>query len=146
MGKKVSRTKARHAARECLVQALYQWQFTKLPVDALLLEFVTEHDLGDADQAYFSSSMHELTADIVAIDAVIDPLLDRKQSALNPVELAILRLGVYELKHRVDVPYKVVLNEAIELGKAFGATDGYKYINGVLDKAAKVLRAPETSR
>jgi N utilization substance protein B len=80
---------------------------------------------------------------VAELDAMMQPMLDREVKALDPIEISLLRLGLYELAHRIDVPYKVVINEAVELAKVFGATDGYKYINGVLDRASKQLRALE---
>ncbi|SHE36242.1 NusB antitermination factor [Modicisalibacter ilicicola DSM 19980] len=149
---------ARHAARELAVQGLYQWQFNGKPAATLEAEFrtqVADEDLEDhenwskvmeiADLALFHELLHNVIRDRVDLDAAIEPLLDRRIIDLDPIELAILRLGTYELASRPEVPYRVVINEGVELARSFGATDGHKYVNGILDKLAARLRNAEVN-
>ncbi|MDU8923898.1 transcription antitermination factor NusB [Pasteurellaceae bacterium LIM206] len=134
--KKVS---ARRRARECAVQALYSWQVSQNPVETVELNFVTEQDLKGVDVAYFRKLFRQTVENTMAVDTAMAPFLDRRAEELDPIEKAILRLAVYELKYELDVPYKVAINEAIEVAKTFGAEDSHKYINGVLDKVAPAL-------
>ncbi|MCK0715521.1 transcription antitermination factor NusB [Chromohalobacter sarecensis] len=149
---------ARRAARELAVQGLYQWQMTGKSITAVESEFraqIADEDLEDhenwhkvmgiADLALFHELLHNVAGDREAIDKTIAPLLDRRLEDLDRIELAILRLGAYELKYRLEVPYRVVINEGIELAKGFGATDGHKYVNGILDKLASRLRSTEVA-
>ena len=96
------------------------------------------------DAEYFKSVFREIPKMVTEIDREIEPFLDRAVADVDPIEMNLLRMGVFEFKHRIDVPYKVVINEAVELAKVFGGTDGHKYINGILDKLSLRLRAPET--
>ncbi len=134
------RRKARHYG----MQALYKWHMTGAPLNEIEAEFLTEYDFARADRDYFHALVHEVPARADEIDTALAPLLDRAVSELDPIEHALLRMGMYELAHRVDVPFKVVINEAVALARKFGATDSHKYINGVLDKAARELRRVET--
>jgi len=149
---------SRRAARELAVQGLYQWQMTGKSITAVEAEFraqVGDDDLEDhenwhkvmqiADQALFHDLLHNTANHKADLDAAIAPLLDRRLEDLDRIELAILRLGAYELKYRPEVPYRAVINEGIELAKIFGATDGHKYINGTLDKLASRLRGAEVA-
>lgn len=149
---------ARRAARELAVQGLYQWHMTGKPVTSVEAEFrsqVPDEDLENhenwlevmriADLALFHELLHNVARYKAELDASISPLLDRRMEDLDPIELAILRLGAYELSHRLEVPYRVVINEGVELAKSFGATDGHKYVNGILDKLANKLRSAEVS-
>lgn len=149
---------ARHAARELAVQGLYQWQLTGKSITSIEAEFrsqVADDDLEDhenwckvmeiADLALFHELLNNVARHKSDLDAVIAPLLDRRLEDLDPIELAILRLGSYELSRRMEVPYRVVINEGVELAKSFGATDGHKYVNGILDKLASRLRSAEVS-
>ncbi|MFY0991082.1 transcription antitermination factor NusB [Halomonas sp. C05BenzN] len=149
---------ARRAARELAVQGLYQWQMTGKSIAAVEAEFrsqVADDDLEDhenwlrvmeiADLALFHELLHNVVRFKAELDASISPLLDRRLEDLDPIELAILRLGTYELSRRLEVPYRVVINEGVELAKSFGATDGHKYVNGILDKLAGRLRGAEVA-
>lgn len=149
---------ARRAARELAVQGLYQWQMTGKSITAVEAEFrsqVADDDLEDhenwhrvmeiADLALFHELLHNVARFKTDLDASISPLLDRRLEELDPIELAILRLGAYELSRRLEVPYRVVINEGVELAKSFGATDGHKYVNGILDKLAGRLRYAEVA-
>jgi len=132
----------RQKARRMLLQALYQWEMARAPVNDILAEFLVYYQ-GKIDREFFKQVFPEVVAHVSELDAMMEPMLDRELKSLDPIEISLLRLGLYELAHRIDVPYKVVINEAVELAKVFGATDGYKYINGVLDRASKQLRALE---
>jgi N utilization substance protein B len=132
----------RQKARRMLLQALYQWEMARAPVNEILAEFLVYYQ-GKIDRDFFKEVFPQVVAHAPALDEKMAPWLDRELSALDPIELSLLRLGMYELTHRIDIPYKVVINEAVELAKVFGATDSYKYINGVLDRASKDLRALE---
>ncbi len=153
---KPSRSVARSAARQLTMQALYQWQVggndmqqvelhirAAQPDDNLeSFEDITEV-LKLADLAYFHEITQAVPKQQEELDSSFAPFLDRRVNELDPIELAILRLGAYELVQRLDVPYRVVINEAVELGKRFGGTDSHKYINGILDKLAQRVRMVE---
>lgn len=134
--KKVS---PRRRARECAVQALYSWYVSQNDAAEIELSFVTEQDLKGVDVPYFRKLFRGTVANLDAVDATMATFLDRSSEELTPIEKAILRLAVYELRFELDVPYKVVINESIELAKTFGAEESHKYINGVLDKVAPAL-------
>ena len=134
---------ARRKARRFAVQALYQWQIAVAALAQIEAEFRTDNDMSSVDLEYFHVILHGVPREKSELDKKIEPFLDRRIDEMTPVELAILRLGAFEMGHRLDVPYKVVINEAIELAKTFGATDGHKYVNGVLDKLAQRERMVE---
>lgn len=133
------RRKARHYG----MQALYQWYMTDANLADIEAEFVEEYDFKNVDQQYFHDLLHEVPACVDDLDTTLAPLIDRKLTELDPIEHTLLRMGLYELSARIDVPFKVVINEAVALAKKFGASESHKYINGVLDKAAKDLRKVE---
>jgi N utilization substance protein B len=137
--------KARRLAREFAVQAVYSWQMSKNPVEQIELSIVTSNDMKKVDTEYFLELLRAVVKDCAELDKKMKPYLGRLPEELDPVEKAILRIATYELVARVDVPYKVVINEAIELAKSFGAEESHKFINGVLDKAIKTLRKDELS-
>lgn len=134
----------RRKARTLIVQALYQWYLSKSDPLEIEAQF-HEQNGGKIDWEYFSEVFLEIPKQQEALDKHISPLLDRELNSLDPVERALLYLGTFELASRIDIPYRVVINECVELAKKFGATDGHKYINGVLDKLAKSLRSVELS-
>lgn len=136
---KKKRPSPRRRARECAIQALYSWLLSHNQVEEIELAFVTEQDTQGVDMPYFRKLFRQTALQVESIDFSMTPYLDRKLEELDPIEYSILRLAVYELKYELDVPYKVVINEAIELAKTFGAEDSHKYINGVLDKIAPAL-------
>ena len=142
-GHQKSSPAARRKARRFALQALYQWQVSGSGLGDIEAEFRTDNDMSKVDDEYFHDILHGVPKDKSVLDEKIQPFLDRRIDELTPVELAILRLGAFEMCHRIDVPYKVVINEAIELAKTFGATDGHKYVNGVLDKLAQRERMVE---
>jgi N utilization substance protein B len=137
--------KARRLAREFAVQAVYSWQMSKNPVEQIELSIVTSNDMKKVDTEYFLELLRAVVKDCAELDKKMKPYLGRLPEELDPVEKAILRIATYELVTRIDVPYKVVINEAIELAKSFGAEESHKFINGVLDKAIKTLRKDELS-
>lgn len=134
---------ARRKARRFSMQALYQWQMAGADLAKIEAEFRTDNDMSKVDLEYFHDILHGVPKELAALDEIIEPHLDRETEELTPVEQSILRLATYELSHRIDVPYKVVINEAVELAKEFGATDGHKYVNGVVDKLAQQIRIAE---
>ncbi len=134
----------RKKARRYAVQAIYQWHLSGNAIKEIELQFLESINAKKVDIAYFQDILVNTLTGMDEIDETITPILDRKFSEINPVELAILRLACYELKSRIDVPYKVVINEALELTKTFGASEGHKFVNGILDKLAKQIRTTET--
>ena len=138
-----TKAKYRHRARRLVLQGLYEWQISENNINEIEVNLLLENTQRVFDQEYFHQSLHEISAQVSDLDELLSPYLDRSLQEITPVELAILRMGAYELKQRIDVPYKVVLNEAVELCKVFGATESHKYINGILDKLAQQLRKEE---
>ena len=130
-------------ARRCALQALYQWQLTGQSPSQIETHFLANEDLSKADPSYFRELVHQVPVHVTEIDAALEPLLDRPLIQVDPVECAILRIGGYELLQRPDISYRIVLNEAIELAKVFGAEQGHRFVNGVLDKLARSVRAVE---
>ena len=136
---------ARRRARELIVQALYQKQLTGYDAAELMKQFKARDEYKRADTAYFDEMLPVICEEQTELEAKIGELADRPISQLDPVELAVLLLGFFELGSRQDVPYRVVIDESINLAKRFGAEDGHKYVNAVLDKAASKLRPAEAS-
>lgn len=136
-------TRARSIARKLAMQALYQWQLTQHTAAEIKKQFLESEESAGLDREYFEEVVGGCIARHEEIDAALKPFIDRPLEQLDPVETAILMIGMFELQQRVDVPYRVVINEAVDLCKRFGATDAHKYINAVLDRAARELRAAE---
>jgi N utilization substance protein B len=136
---------ARRRSRELAVQGLYAWQLSKEPAAGLRSQLEDSEDFDKADAQYFDRLLRGTIEQAAEIEREIAPALDRKLEQLSPVERAILLLAAFELRNSPEVPYKVVINEAVELAKSFGGTDGHKYVNGVLDRLAKALRPPEAT-
>ncbi len=142
----VNPTSRRGLARRLTVQALYQWLVNESAPESLLKEFREQPDgLGRADPEYFAELLNGTVQEAATLTTIIVPYIDRPLNQLDPVEYAVLLLGAYELTHRPDVPWRVVVNEAVNLTKVFGAEDGYKFVNGVLDKIARAARPEEIS-
>ncbi len=137
---------ARRRSRELALQGLYQWQITHGAAGEIDAHLRENADFDKCDRKLFDALLHGCIAQREELDALLSPLLDRPVAELSPVEHGALLIGTYELKHCVDVPYKVAINEAVELTKSFGGTDGHKFVNGVLDKAAAQLRAAEVAQ
>jgi len=133
----------RRKARELAVQAVYSWQLSQNSVTDIEGNFLTDNSARRFDIAYFQQLLRGVTASVSTIDEAISPHVDRPLDEVDHVEKAILRVAIYELKDCQDVPYKVVINEAIELAKSFAADDSHKFVNGVLDKAVKLIRPEE---
>lgn len=134
---------AQRKARRFALQGLYEWQMTQNHAHEIEARTRAENAMHKVDLPYYHTLLSRIVQDAEAIDNLLIPVLDREFSALNGVEQAILRIGTFELRDRLEIPYKVVIDEAIELAKHFGATDSHKYINGVLDRLSKTLRAVE---
>jgi transcription antitermination protein NusB len=135
----------RKKARHLLVQALYQWQMTGANVGVIEAEFFTDNRMQKADTQYFRELLHAIPNKLDELDETFTPFLDRAKEELDPVSLAVLRIGAYELLFRIDVPYKVVINEAVNLAKSFGPSEAHKYINSIMDKVAANNRKLEIS-
>ena len=125
------------------MQALYQWDMSGSNLSEIEVQFLEDEDFSKADKDYFHELLHQVPARLDEVEAAFTPYLDRPLKELDPVERALLRLASYELLARMDIPYRVVINESVNLTKKFGAEQAYKYINGVLDKTAQTLRAVE---
>jgi len=134
-------SKKRSKSRRLAVQALYQWQIAGQNIKDIIQQFRENEAPNSYEDAYFSTLVRGVPTNLNDLDAVLAPCLDRSIGSVDPVERAILRLGAYELSHCPEVPYRVVINEGVELAKVFGAEEGHKYINGVLDKLARKLRS-----
>lgn len=132
---------ARHNARRYALQAMYQWQLANTSLQQLEHEFLQYHIDKKLDLEYFKELIHGIPEYQHEIDQSIQPFLDRDLNEIDPIELAVLRLGTYELLKRPDIPYRVVINEALELTKKFGSIEGYKFINSILDRVAKKNRS-----
>ncbi|MES9843577.1 MAG: transcription antitermination factor NusB, partial [Candidatus Sedimenticola sp. 6PFRAG5] len=128
------------------VQAIYQWQMTGQDIKDIHNQFLTEQDPASFEVEYFNTLLSGVPGNLSDLDSQLGPCLDRSIESVDPVERAILRLGAFELIHQLEVPYKVVINEAVELAKVFGAEKGHKYVNGVLDKLAGQVRKAEQGR
>lgn len=135
----------RRKARRLVLQALYQWLMSGSDPLVISKQY-REETLGKVDWNYFEEVFSEIPGATQKLNESLEPLLDRELVALDPIEKALLYLGTFELANRIDVPYRVVINECVELAKIFGATDSHKYINGVLDKLASELRPAEVLR
>ena len=134
---------ARSRARRRALQALYAWQLSSSPIDLVIEQFRDEQDMDIADLEYFEALVRGVAANTAELDEVLSRYIDRSMAQVDPIERAVLRIAAFELRFRPDVPYRVVINEAIETTKRFGAEHGHTYVNGVLDRAALDWRAQE---
>ncbi|MEJ2361859.1 MAG: transcription antitermination factor NusB [Gammaproteobacteria bacterium] len=139
-------SKARSRARRLAMQGLYEWQVSGNAPQEILQGYRQKPELESADVEYFQLLLLDVPEHLAELDKLLTPLLSRPLQEVDPVELAILRLAAYELVHRLDVPYRVVINEAVELAKVFGAEAGHKFVNGILDKLAATVRSAEVNR
>ena len=144
MSEKASLAKARGKARRLAMQAIYQWQMTGDDVGAIEKQFAEENGMASVDADYFGELLHGSTGDTAEIDKLLEKYMDRLVLSVDPVERAILRLACYEFMKRPDVPYRVVINEAVTLTKKFCAAKSHTFVNAVLDKVAHEIRAAET--
>ena len=143
---RAAHTGARSRARELIVQSLYQMQITGTSEAELLSQFRDSPDYERVDQEYFDEVLSAICRNTAELEQSIDTLADRPLSQLDPVERGILLLGIYELQEKPDVPFKVVINESVNIAKRFGSIDGYKYVNALLDRAVEKLRPDQKSR
>ena len=144
MAKKAERSsRARSLSRRLALQALYQWLLTGHSSAELLNQFASDEGYPEVDADYFAGILRGVTGAGESLDATLGALIDRPVAQLDPVEHAVLLIGVYELGQQLETPYRVVINEGVELAKKFGATDGHKFVNAVLDRAGRNLRAAE---
>ncbi|MDD1621350.1 MAG: transcription antitermination factor NusB [Methylococcaceae bacterium] len=136
-------SQAKTNARKCAVQALYQWQMSGDSLSRIETYFLEQEYLKGAQKTYFSELFHGVPKQLDVIDAALAEFVDRPVEKIDPVERAILRIGVYELINRLETPYKVIINEGVNLAKDFGAEGSHKYVNGILDKISQKQRAVE---
>jgi N utilization substance protein B len=133
-------SQAKTNARKCAIQALYQWQMTGNNLDTIEMDFLIDHRLKGVHKNYFKEIFHGVPQQLHTIDQILTEFIDRAINKIDPVERAILRLGVYELVNHLETPYRVIINEGVNLAKDFGAEGSHKYINSILDKIAKKQR------
>ena len=141
-----SLAKRRSSAREKAMQALYQWTISGSELSDIEVQFHAEQNMAKVDLEYFHELLHGVPTQLAEIDAMLAPFMNRQDEMLDHVEQAILRLSAWELRNRLDVPYQVVIKEAIHLARAFGAAQSHKFINGVLDKLARDCRNIEVNK
>jgi N utilization substance protein B len=139
----MSKTKAKQKARKLSLQALYSWDLGGIDLQTIEVNFHTENDMSKVDTDLFKTLLYDVPKNLAKIDEAYQAHLDREQDKLDPVSRAILRISTYELIFSIEVPYKVAINEGVNLAKTFGPTDAYKFINGVLDRVAAQKRAVE---
>ena len=137
---------ARSRARRLAVQGLYEWQITGTEIAEIKNRFLEGKEARQVDQDYFRELIEGVINQVTELDQHITPFLSRSLDKVDEVEKAILRIATYELAHRPDIPYRVIINEGVELAKTFGAEQGHKFINGMLDKIAAKLRAVEMNK
>ncbi|MFC5550528.1 transcription antitermination factor NusB [Massilia aerilata] len=135
----------RHRAREFALQGLYQWLLNNEPAATVAKHIRSAHGFDKADSEYFTELLNGTIAQSVELRETLAPTVDRPITELSPIEHAVLLLGAWELKNKIEIPYRVVINEAVELAKSFGGIDGHKYVNGVLDRMAGKLRPDEAA-
>lgn len=135
----------RRRARQFAVQAVYQWQITQTGVTQIIEQFSVDQDMSKTDVPYFKELLIGVVKNVESLDDKLSPYLSRKIGDVDMVDIAVLRIAMFELTYRTDVPHKVVLNEAIELAKDFATDESYKFVNGVLDKALRSLKLREVT-
>jgi len=140
------RASSRRRSRELALQGLYQWIYTGNSASQVLKNLSELEGFGEADREFLEAELKGVIAEAGGLREYLEPLADRKWDEVSPVERGILLLGAWELLHQKEIPYRVTINEAIELGKRFGGTDGHKYVNGVLDRLAADVRADEVAQ
>lgn len=143
MSKRSVNPYARRRARRTLLQALYAWQMTAAELGDLGSQFASSDEMRNGDTDYFLACLQGVVNSVADLDPMFEPYLDRTIAQLDGVERAILRAGAYELRERIDVPVRVVIDEWVELAKGFGAEDSFRYVNGVLDRVARDVRKAE---
>ena len=143
--KRATPRSARRRSREAALQGIYQWLITGDDIAAIDAHTREQEGFGKIDRGHYEALLNGCVTEAADLDAVLARHVDRKTTELSPIEHGVLMIGAYELKHCVDIPYRVAINEAVELAKSFGGTDGHKYVNGVLDRAALDLRPQEVA-
>lgn len=141
-----SKVSPRTESRRVALQAIYQWQLTNESIPQIVKQFNEDGLLAEVELEWFKELLMEVSNHAEALDALFADYLDRSVARIDPVERAIMRMGAYELQSKVEIPYKVIINESVELAKRFGAEESHKYINGILDKVAKQLRELEMTK
>ncbi len=145
----MSKPNAKHQARSCALQSLYQWQLSGNDLSDIEQSFAElvagEQEIAKIHQGLFEELLHQIPARVTELDEAINPFLDRSADQLDPIEQVILRIGAYELLFKPELPYRVAINEGVELAKEFGAEQSHRYINGILDKLAHKVRAIEVA-
>jgi N utilization substance protein B len=136
---------SRHLARRAVVQALYQWEMTQQSRLDIEKHFLADDSLKKSDTDYFHELIREIPRLVEELDTNLAPYIDRSITQVDPIERAVLRLAAYEMLHHPEIPYRVVLNEAIELSKTFGSDNGYRFVNGILDKMGADIRSVEAA-
>lgn len=142
---RMPKTRARHNARVKVMQALYQWELNDTGLGALEKQFLETQEMGRVDLEYFTTLLHAIPADISEIDAEINKSLERSEEQLDPIEQAICRIGIYELRNCHDIPVKVVIDESITIAKAFGSENSFRFVNGIMNQVAVRTRELEMS-
>lgn len=142
---RMPKTRARHNARVKVMQALYQWELNDTGLKALETQFLETQEMGRVDLEYFTTLLHAIPAELTDIDADIAEALERSSEQLDPIEQAICRIGIYELKTRHDIPVKVIIDESITIAKAFGSENSFRFVNGVMNQVAHKTRSLELS-
>lgn len=137
--------KGKRRARRLALQSLYQWLMSGCDLSEIEAQFRAINNMEKVDQAYFCRLLHEIPQHLQALEEALVPFVDRPIQGLNPIELTVLRIGAFELVHCPEIPYRVVLNEAVSMAKEFGSQDGHRYVNGVLNNLARQIRAVEIS-
>ncbi|NOY16542.1 MAG: transcription antitermination factor NusB [Gammaproteobacteria bacterium] len=136
---------SRHLARRAAIQALYQWEMTQQSRQEIEKHFLADDCLQKVDNEYFKELVHEIPRLVEDIDGSLSSFIDRDITLVDPIEKAVLRLAAYELIYHAEIPYRVVLNEAIELSRTFGSDNGYRFVNGILDKMGAEVRSAEAN-
>ena len=134
---------ARSRARQLAVQGLYEWQISANAIDDIVIQCLDAKRGKNIDEKYFEELIYKISSTVDSLNTLLVPFLSRGIDEIDPVERAILQLGAYELTQKIEIPYKVVINEAIELAKTFGAEQSHKFVNGILDKVAEQSRSVE---
>ncbi len=142
---RMPKTRARHNARVKVMQALYQWELNDTGLSALEKQFLETQEMGRVDIEYFTTLLHAIPAEVTEIDSEISQSLERSAEQLDPIEQAICRIGIYELRNRHDIPVKVIIDESITIAKAFGSENSFRFVNGVMNQVAERTRELELS-
>ena len=137
--------KKRKHARDKALQALYQWQLSGEDLDWIKQHYLEEQGVSSGDEAYFLELLYQIPAEVEQLDETYRKFMTHTEDRLDPIECNILRIATYEFLHHLEIPYKVVINEAVKLAKTYGADEGHKFVNGVLDPLSRQIRELETS-